>query len=199
MRADSLSHRCAISSSSLPDADSISSRTAWASSNTHSNCWYTSARYTSGMACEASSAALGTYRCHTWHATPTTHHQHRTKKYTAFWQAVSGHTQQMNYCAVQWSWFARVNALCNLLHDKLWEVAVSLLGRFLSRHCFTLCITMEVEPRIAKQYKCHHCHSCKNYQGKGIEGGKKVSLHRFLADQKITSLWERKNAFWGIL
>ena len=26
-----------------------------------------------------------------------------------------------------------------------------------------LCITMEVEPRIAKQYKCHHCCSCKNY------------------------------------
>ena len=40
-----------------------------------------------------------------------------------------------------------------------------------------LCITMEVEPRIAKQYKCQHRHSCKNYQGKGMEGGKKVSLH----------------------
>ena len=32
---------------------------------------------------------------------------------------------------------------------------------------------MEVEPRTAKQYKCHHCCSCKNYQGKGMEGGKK--------------------------
>ena len=49
-----------------------------------------------------------------------------------------------------------------------------------------LCITMEVEPRIAKQYKCHRLGSCKNYRGKGMEGGNKVSLHRFLADQKIT-------------
>ena len=46
---------------------------------------------------------------------------------------------------------------------------------------------MEVEPRIEKQYKCHHCCSCKNYWGKGMEGGKKVSLRRFLADQKIAS------------
>ena len=27
----------------------------------------------------------------------------------------------------------------------------------------------------------------KNYRGKGMEGGKKVSLHRFLADKKIVS------------
>ena len=72
------------------------------------------------------------------------------------------------YWAVQWSWFAQVNALCNLLHKKPWEVAASLLGRFLSRCCFTLCIRMEAEPIIAKQYKCHHCCSCKNYEGKGI-------------------------------
>ena len=52
-----------------------------------------------------------------------------------------------------------------------------------------LCVTMEIEPRIAKQYKCHHCCSCKNYWGKGIKGRKKVSLHQFLADQKIASLW----------
>ena len=57
--------------------------------------------------------------------------------------------------------------------------AASFPGRFLSRCCFTLCITMEVEPRIAKQYKCHYCCSCKNYLGKGMEGGKKVSLRRF--------------------
>ena len=50
-----------------------------------------------------------------------------------------------------------------------------------------LCITMEAEPRIAKQYKCYHCCSCKNYWGKGMEGGKKMSLHRFSADQKIVS------------
>ena len=27
---------------------------------------------------------------------------------------------------------------------------------------------MEVEPRTAKQYKCHHCCSYENYLGKGI-------------------------------
>ena len=48
---------------------------------------------------------------------------------------------------------------------------MSLPGRFLSRCCFTLCITMEVEPRIAKQYKCHHCCRCKKYRGKRMEGG----------------------------
>ena len=52
-----------------------------------------------------------------------------------------------------------------------------------------LCITMEVEPRIAKQYKCHHC--CKNYQGKGMEGGKKSVFVAFLADQKIMVLWKK--------
>ena len=54
-----------------------------------------------------------------------------------------------------------------------------------------LCITMEAEPRIAKQFKCHHCCSCKIYQGKGMEGGKKVSFCRFLADQKIVSPWKK--------
>ena len=36
--------------------------------------------------------------------------------------------------------------------------------------CFTVCITVEVEPRTAKQYKCQYCCSCKNYRGKGMEG-----------------------------
>ena len=80
--------------------------------------------------------------------------------------------------------FARVNALCNLSRKKSREVTASLPGRFLSRHCFTMCITMEVEPRITKQHKCQYCCSCKNYRGKG-----KVSLRRFLADKKITSSW----------
>ena len=47
---------------------------------------------------------------------------------------------------------------------------------------------MAVEPRIVKQYKCQYCCSCKNYRGKGMEGGKKVSLRHFLADQKIANL-----------
>ena len=80
----------------------------------------------------------------------------------------------ISYLAVQWSWFAWVNALCNLLYKKPREVTASLPGRFLSRRCFMLCITTEVKPRIAKQYKCHHCCICKNYQGKQIEGGKSV-------------------------
>ena len=49
------------------------------------------------------------------------------------------------------SCFARVNAVCNLSRKKSQEVAASLLGRFLSRRCFTLCTTMKVEHRIAKQ------------------------------------------------
>ena len=90
------------------------------------------------------------------------------------------------YWTVQW-----MNALCNLSCKKLQEVAASLPGWFLSRHCFTLCITMEVEPIIVKQYKCHHGCSCKNDWGKGMEGGKKVSLRRFLADQKIARPWKQ--------
>ena len=69
-----------------------------------------------------------------------------------------------------------MNALCNLSRKKSREVAASLPGRFLSRRCFTLCITLEAEPRIAKQYKCHHCCSYKNYRGKGMEGGNKKCL-----------------------
>ena len=91
--------------------------------------------------------------------------------------------------------YMRVNALHNLSRKKSQEVAASLPGRFLSRHCFTLCITVEVEPRTVKQYKCHHCCICKNYQGKGMESGKKVSLHcflaDFLADPKFVSLWKK--------
>ena len=66
---------------------------------------------------------------------------------------------------------------------------MSLPGRFLSRRHFMLCITVEVEPRIAKQYKCQYCCSCKKlpWKGGGGWGGEKVSSHRFLADQEIVS------------
>ena len=53
-------------------------------------------------------------------------------------------------------------------------------GRFLSRCSFTLCITVDVEPRIAKQYKCRYCCSCKIYRGKGMEGVKKSVFASFL-------------------
>ena len=88
-----------------------------------------------------------------------------------------------------------MNALCNLSCKKSREVAASLPGRYLSRRCFTLCITMEVEPRVAKQYKCHHCYICKNCRGKEIEGGKKCLCVVFLADQKIVSLCGKKMRF----
>ena len=101
------------------------------------------------------------------------------------------------YWAVQWRWFAQVNALCNLLCKKSREVTASLLGRFLSWRYFMLCITMEVEPRIAKQHKCHHGYSCKNYWGKEMEGGKKVFLRHFWLTRRPW-VWG-KNAFWGIL
>ena len=61
------------------------------------------------------------------------------------------------YWAVQWSWFARVNALCNLSHKKSREVAASL-----------------------------------------PVGGKKVSLRRFLADQKII-LSLKKCVLWHLI
>ena len=80
--------------------------------------------------------------------------------------------------AVQSSWFAWVNALCNLSRKKLQEVAASLPGWFLSRCCSMLCITVEIEPRIVKRYCC----SCQKLPGKGDGGWEKVSLPRFLSD-----------------
>ena len=38
-----------------------------------------------------------------------------------------------------------------------------------------LCITMEVDSRIVKQYKCQYYCVCKNYSGKVMEDEKKVS------------------------
>ena len=55
----------------------------------------------------------------------------------------------------------------------------TLPGRFLSRRCFTLCVTVEVEPRIAKQYKYQYCCNCKHYCGKGMEGEKKSVFASF--------------------
>ena len=57
---------------------------------------------------------------------------------------------------------------------------------------------MEFEPRIVKQYKCHHCCSCKNYWGKGMEGGKKASFCHFFGRPEDHEFMEKK-AFWGIL
>ena len=56
---------------------------------------------------------------------------------------------------------------------------LSVPGWFFCRRWFTLCITIEVQPRIAKQYKCRHCCSCKNYAGKGVGGWKKSVFTSF--------------------
>ena len=61
---------------------------------------------------------------------------------------------------------------CVHLYVQQYVQVCTCMCRFQSRRCFTLCITVEVEPRITKQYKCHHCCSCKNYRGKVMEGGK---------------------------
>ena len=92
---------------------------------------------------------------------------------------------------VQWSWFAWVNALCNLSCKKSQEVAASFQGQFLSSHCFMLCITVEVEPRIAKQYKCQYCCSWKLTGERGWRVEQKCLCIIFLADQKVTSSWKK--------
>ena len=83
---------------------------------------------------------------------------------------------------VQWSWFAWVNALCNLSCKKSQEVAASFQGQFLSSHCFMLCITVEVEPRIAKQYKCQYCCSWKLTGERGWRVEQKCLCIIFLAE-----------------
>ena len=61
-----------------------------------------------------------------------------------------------------------------------------------------LLYTVEVEPRIAKQYKCQYCCCCKDYRGKGMEGGKKRCLCVVFWLTRRSRV-RRKNAFWGIL
>ena len=86
------------------------------------------------------------------------------------------------------TWFARVNTLCNLSRKKSREVAASLPGRFLSRRCFTLCITLEVESIMRSSTNANTAAVVKitGERGWGVEK-KKVSLRRFLADQKIAA------------
>ena len=50
---------------------------------------------------------------------------------------------------------------------------------------------MEVEPRTAKQYTCHHYCSCKITGERGWRVKKKhhMSMRRFLAGQKIAISW----------
>ena len=57
-----------------------------------------------------------------------------------------------------------------------------------------LSITMEVEPRIAKQYKCQHCCSCKNCGGKGMEGGKKGGFVLFFGGPEDSEFMRKKRS-----
>ena len=52
---------------------------------------------------------------------------------------------------------------------------------------------MAIEHRIAKQYKCHHCCSCKNYWGKGMVGGKKSVFVSFFGCPKERELVNNNN------
>ena len=59
---------------------------------------------------------------------------------------------------------------------------------------------MEVEHRIAKQYKCPHCCNCNNYRGKGTEGGVEVSLASFFGrpdDRDFAEEKMRLGAFYS--
>ena len=50
------------------------------------------------------------------------------------------------------------------------------------------CITMEVEPRIGKNYKCHYCCVCKYYRGKVTEVGGKSVFALFQTHRVISGL-----------
>ena len=54
---------------------------------------------------------------------------------------------------------------------------------------------MEVEPRITKQYKCYQCCSCKNYQGKVMESGKKCLQFVFQLTEYCR--YVEKMRFWA--
>ena len=72
-----------------------------------------------------------------------------------------------------------------------------LLGWFPSRRCFMLCVTMEVELRTAKQYRCRYCCVCKNYGGEVMEDGKKCLCNIFWLTRRLR-VSGGKMHFWGI-
>jgi len=61
--------------------------------------------------------------------------------------------------------------------------------RLLSRRCFTLCISMEVEPRIARLYKMAQQLLLPELQKKVGWRAEKKGLHRFSHDQMMVSVW----------
>ena len=92
---------------------------------------------------------------------------------------------------VQWSCLHEWMPFENISRKKSREVAASLPGRFLSRRCFTLCITMEVNLGLRKQYKRYHCWVAKITEERGWRMGEKCLCVVFLAGQKIASSWKK--------
>ena len=90
------------------------------------------------------------------------------------------------------------NTLC-LLREKREEIRAGftlsqkLIATFRKLTSLQLFEEKNKNARMTKyQYKYRHSCSCKNYRGKGMEGGKKASLRSgSLADQKITILWKK--------
>ena len=74
----------------------------------------------------------------------------------------------LEYWAIQRSWFARVNALCNLSCKKLREVAAHFRADFWVGVA-SRCVYQWKLKLIAKQYKFQLCCSCRKYRGKGME------------------------------
>ena len=79
------------------------------------------------------------------------------------WQMLTGHLPVQVSC----QFIEHTTTKMNILQMLAWCLAERRYRQW-CRCCFMLCITMEVEPRIVKQYKCPHCCSCKNYQEKVI-------------------------------
>ena len=60
-----------------------------------------------------------------------------------------------------------------------------------------LCITMEAEPTIVKQYKCHYCCVCKNYRGKVMKDEKKKCLCIIFQLTRRSPVHGKKMHFWA--
>ena len=86
----------------------------------------------------------------------------------------------MGYWAVHGNWFARVNALHNILRKKSRKFAAA-TSRPISEWALLHAVyrTVEVELRIAKQHKCHYCCVCKNYRGESDGGWEKSVFASF--------------------
>ena len=88
------------------------------------------------------------------------------------------------YWAIQWSWFARVNALCNLSRKKSREVA----AHFRADFWVGVASRWKLNLESRSSTNANTVAVAKITLGRGWRVEKKVSLRRFLAEQKIASL-----------